>query len=532
MNIYERFYSEKTIDKIFLIFVFASALFLDGFKNDRIFFVYSLFFLFFFWFKKISINVNGYFVGFLIFSFLSSVFSESPALSIAFFLKLLISSLFYFYLKEFHNLSEIKKFFEDLLYVFSVFISIIIFYRFLMAQDIVLITKNINIPGVFVGCGILIGIYRFLENKKIKYILFLLLQISVIFIINSRAVYISVLLAVYLMLWQRIGFRKTLFLYVFLMVCYGLFMNQLLFYNLKLFDYKSYFRLKIYKTAFEIFINFPLTGVGTGLFQHGFELFKFPFFNGFTFFNHTTFHAHNEFLNILSENGIFGFLFYSFFLFRIFYTNIKSKKLTLMFYALLFFTVVSFFDIFLFLVFSKIVYFAVLGIVDNEKSSIKVNFKEIVFPVIFFMLIICGLSLNKNNFQIDRANLKNAYYELQNSSNIIYRCAFSNYELRFHPYNMIFRFEEAKYYFDLKRYDESEKILNYILKYEPYFSNAILMKAYIHMLKGDKKTAGKLIKRVFKNKTKPSTFYDSFIYNIDLNIYNYLNKEIYGTIQH
>ncbi len=72
---------------------------------------------------------------------------------------------------------------------------------------------------------------------------------------------------------------------------------------LKLSDPRAFARAGIWRSGLEAAWTSPLLGWGPGSFPRVFELFKFPYFDGFAYFDHSTLHAHSELVNLAAEGG-------------------------------------------------------------------------------------------------------------------------------------------------------------------------------------------------------------------------------------
>ncbi|MEN3046086.1 MAG: O-antigen ligase family protein [Candidatus Hydrothermales bacterium] len=160
------------------------------------------------------------------------------------------------------------------------------------------------------------------ENKLLKYLLIFTLFFSIftIFLTFSRAGYISLFLSLYLFYFlYLLKKRKAKILVFYTILAIILFILFLL--VIKVIAPSIYlrfesilwgrreisiqFRTIFWSEAIKIFINDPLKGLGSGQFA-------------FTDFSQVHLHAHNAFLNILAELGIFGFIVFILFLYKIF----------------------------------------------------------------------------------------------------------------------------------------------------------------------------------------------------------------------
>jgi hypothetical protein len=76
-------------------------------------------------------------------------------------------------------------------------------------------------------------------------------------------------------------------------------------------------RLNYWKTSLRIFRDVPITGIGTGSWFGIYPNYNGNIYNDENIFKSSDLNPHNDYLEILSENGIFGFIFFMFFLFLV-----------------------------------------------------------------------------------------------------------------------------------------------------------------------------------------------------------------------
>ena len=209
--------------------------------------------------------------------------------------------------------------------IFYFYINLFYFYNTYGAINLKGIAGNVNITAMSIMVKVCFLLYFHLFNKKYNLItfLFLFLSLTPVFLIGSRTSLIAIVFLfgsslVYLF-FNRSSKRSFYFLFAPLIAFFlsnlisnGLSGNSLSF-NLSVNDTSALDRLSFYKEALNSFLKNPFLGVGTGnwkissIFEHS-QLIKSYF---------VPYHVHNDFLQVLAETGIFGFMFFSFFFFYI-----------------------------------------------------------------------------------------------------------------------------------------------------------------------------------------------------------------------
>jgi len=98
------------------------------------------------------------------------------------------------------------------------------------------------------------------------------------------------------------------------------------------------YRLNLYNGAISSFFDYPLLGVGGGNYKLTSIYYNKDFIKGYVI----PYHAHNDFLEILTELGVFGFVIYSsifiilfIFLFKILFSSLSQFKIWIVFTSLL-----------------------------------------------------------------------------------------------------------------------------------------------------------------------------------------------------
>lgn len=193
------------------------------------------------------------------------------------------------------------------------------------------VTSNINIQAFSIILKLPIVLVPFLSSRfkpSIISRITIWLSISIIFIISSRASFLSLLIISFLFLFWRSNYLKNLIqfakLFILPLLITVLFINPFLktdskLSGLSLINESSLTRIQFYKEAFYTIISNPFLGIGAGNWKlFGIEAHK-EFVVGYTI----PYHAHNDFLQLGAETGLFGMIAYM--LFFLFFLLILNK---------------------------------------------------------------------------------------------------------------------------------------------------------------------------------------------------------------
>ncbi len=148
------------------------------------------------------------------------------------------------------------------------------------------------------------------------------LLVCCLILTHTRGAYVSFILVLGLLLFLKS--RKICIIFVVLVVALILFLPENLKYYMGLsglFDSgSSPHRLRMWTTAWKMFMERPLLGQGLNTFMANYERFKSPLEEGIWY-------AHNCYLQIAAEIGLFGLLSFLWMVARVVITSLKSWRL-------------------------------------------------------------------------------------------------------------------------------------------------------------------------------------------------------------
>lgn len=178
------------------------------------------------------------------------------------------------------------------------------------------------------------------EQKLLKKIVFLITFLILLFsllITFTRGAYIGIFAGIVTFFLLNLislkkYFVKIIVIILIISICLSIILLKLnIFENVKdavvsIFSFShgtNLMRITTYKSFFRAAIKNPLTGVGIGTFQLTFPFFRDELYSskGLT---HNTLHAHNEYLEILGEQGIIGLVLFLWFIYILLYLSIKK----------------------------------------------------------------------------------------------------------------------------------------------------------------------------------------------------------------
>lgn len=341
------------VDKIFL-YLYLLIGFLPAFGAvDKIGFqwlylsVLNIIFLFYqFGYVKVFLIPNNYsfyslllFFGISIMSLLSALNLSESAIEIFRYSSLITALLALFNLSK--SLSIDIFYFQKIMATF-LFLEVICFfallwydYSFYNIINIKGISSNVNIQAFSIILKLPFTLAPFFSStfkKRIINFITIWLSITILFVIASRAAFLSLFfISCFFLLWKfnLVKNLKVLAkLYVFPILLTIFLVSPFLntdskFSSLAVINESSLTRLQFYKEALLSIFNNPFFGVGVG----NWKLFSIDshkeFVSGYTI----PYHAHNDFLQLGAEIGVFGLITY--FLFFLFLLIILRKLLGL-----------------------------------------------------------------------------------------------------------------------------------------------------------------------------------------------------------
>ena len=324
--------------------------------------------------------------------FISSLFSKSPDISILKAVSYIRFFLFFYFINEFFQKKDFK-YFNNLILISVLFVTLDIFFQFIFNFDIFGYEPGMNglryqgpfgeewISGSYLkNFGIIVIINLFLNPNKIyrNYYFLILIIILLLAIFISGEKMALILFSFFIIFFFTINFKNNIRHIIILFGLFLLVVSFINFNNIENFDGKTSKSEKLsyrystqfseilgfsknskvilidtvhgthFLTAFEIFKKNPIVGSGIKTFRTECAnvepnlLIAYGVGEGRAIHNRCTSHPHNFVLEILSETGIIGFVSYIIFILFILFSfkwriGINSEKYYPYLYSFLFF---------------------------------------------------------------------------------------------------------------------------------------------------------------------------------------------------
>lgn len=269
-------------------------------------------------------------------------------------------------------------------------------------------------------------------------------------------------------------------------------------------------RINYWKTSLKIFRDEPVTGVGSGSW---FGI--YPKYNGYKYNDNNIFktseiNPHNEYFEILSENGIFGFIFFTvillIILWNLFFETLKEISILPVLLSFSGFLIISAFSFPKDNVSIMILLSTVFGIsisIINKKSGnseIKLNLKFLrLASYIFLPVLISAIII----FSYIRYESEIAYISgIKDKSENNYKSMLEKFDkINFFFYPVDANRIPVEYYkgvgeFELKKYDEALNSFDNALNLAPYAPAILSNKASTYYMLKDNENAIKLFARM------------------------------------
>ena len=170
-------------------------------------------------------------------------------------------------------------------------------------------------------------------------------------------------------------------------------------------------RIKYYKTSFEMLKGSPLLGIGTGAWFGLYSKYNGEDYTDESIFFTANLNPHNDFLEILTENGIIGFLFFITLIVLSFIKLIKHCNKNIYFIAL----TTSFISIIIVSLFSfpkdntsvMLLFFLAIGLANSaytipdaeNKGQLKINFKLLSLVLSLIILVTIPYNLLRYKYE-------------------------------------------------------------------------------------------------------------------------------------
>lgn len=315
---------------------------------------------------------------------ITSAFSVSILNSLLFFFDIFLIS--FYYLFRFNEPSGDKKSITNIAYLialFSLFQSIL----FIASGNKTFFFNNPILSGIVSGMAVLIFLYNLINHFTIFEFSFLAISIISLYISSSKAAFIGVASLALIMILARK--KKLIAIFLTILVFTIAIPNPIrnMFIHSISKDPYSKNRIDIWKLSVKMFKAFPLTGVGPDNFSEVSQQFNFRQTNGPANYFKVPRAPHNDYLKIISENGIPGLIIIILFLIFItrrilsgsLYNIYKILILYILFQAFFFDFIFKTFFFFLFL-------YLVRGIFPNNKNYIS-NSPFLKTSILFLLIV-------------------------------------------------------------------------------------------------------------------------------------------------
>ncbi|MCX8092843.1 MAG: O-antigen ligase family protein [Candidatus Goldbacteria bacterium] len=383
--------------------------------------------------------------------------------------------------------------------------------------------------------------------KKFKNIALLniALYIIILFLCESRGVFISFILSsilfliIFLKINKNISFdKKTLYyiaLFIFFIVIFtpGFFLALQSFSNkfksiILMNDENIFSRLLLIKSSFKIFLNNPILGGGPGSIKKFIQLKEAEFLNNdnniYTFVNSS--YSHNDYVQILTETGIIGIFLYILILLFAF-KKIENKIITCCFeekvflvcitFSLFFIIFESFFNFPLFIFPTSFFFYFLIGVSYSQYnyfitiSNFSFKSKLLILFILFPLLVLFVKDINKivSNIYLSSA-IKESAYNTTNAEKLFKKTIFLD-KKNFHNITNF-----ASFYFNIEKYENSLLLFTMAIKDFPYSADLYYNIGMIYEIFKDYKNA--------INFYKMSLYLYPNFFDANLRLYNILFK--------
>jgi len=224
-------------------------------------------------------------------------------------------------LNTIEKIEKISIFIAQLSFIIS---ALAVFYFFLVFQQrIEGISSNSNYFAYYMGIGFISSL--FFEKESIYKIFKLLIMFYAVFLTQSRSILLSLILVLFFYGLLKSKSKKMniivipVFLSIILLLVYFV-MNSSERFNDINEDASSLQRVQIWIISYNIFLDHPFFGIGYGQFINEFKhYFSDSMYDlNFTLVNMDMLVTHNDYLRIITELGLIGFIvFISFITFQV-----------------------------------------------------------------------------------------------------------------------------------------------------------------------------------------------------------------------
>jgi len=360
--------------------------------------------------------------------------------------------------------------------------------------------------------------YSLLKQDKRFYpltIITFILGFSYIILAQALAGFLGFISAVsiYFLFYQRRSFLKAIPLIFAFLILLFLFTPAKNFIRrgesiIKMKDAPSIFRIECWKSALKIFKDHPIFGVGAGNFEVYVEKYGSERLEALTDeLNVKTKRAHNDFLEVLSEEGVFGFSLFLLFFGIAIYNSLKNRKEEYL-PPVVAYSVISLFSFPVKIIPTAGAFFFSIYLSSKEWRVERWKISNpILYPLFLLTLIISffGFRVFKEEYMRREAIVKTLKGELHQA------LFFINKAIETNPYESDLYFLRAQIYYKMKReFPSAVEDLKKFVKRNPYHGKAYLILSILeYNLMRYKESAEHIDKAFEYKKLKDKNFYYS-----------------------
>jgi len=266
-------------------------------------------------------------------------------------------------------------------------------------------------------------------------------------------------------------------------------------------------RLDYIKSSLYMFYKSPIWGIGTGNWFAVYPESNGRIYNDENVVNNSDLNPHNDYLKILSENGLPGFLLYMIIIIYVLVNLIKSSLREIFYLPLLLsFMGVSIFACFSFPfenVSSMIIYFTIIGIsINNKNKNTKTDLKFLKIIIISLLLILSITTYY--NFKVYKSEkiylsamfdkAREDYPDMLSKLKLINLCVYPVDANR-----VPVEYYEGVGYFEIKDYEKSLEFFNKGIEIAPFWPPLLNNLASAYYMTGEILKADSLLSVVIKN---------------------------------
>jgi len=271
----------------------------------------------------------------------------------------------------------------------------------------------------------------------------------------------------------------------------------------------NYSRLSYWKSSIDMFSGHPLFGIGTGNWFAKYQEYNDPNRDDAYFLESADINPHNDFLKILSENGIIGFSFFSFIiiftLIKLIYLSAEKIIYIPVFLSFAGLLVFSFFAFPLENISTLIILFTAVGIALNRDVKhnriIKSKYSNLLLFVGFGILLIIISFYNLKRYDSEKIYLSAIFNKAENRYSLM-NSKLESINRVFYPVDankVPIEYYKGTGYFELKEYNKSLELYDKCLEITPFWPPALSNYASALYMTGNFMKSDSVFSVVIKN---------------------------------